>query len=158
MIQSLFIGILLSNPALAEDCDASIGTCQYYLCREANRPCNEKGYFLNFGYKYCHKSLDDKLVAKVSPQGKTWLIETATCLQRRLAEIDDVNTCAEIKREAIAGHDVCYLEAHFCELKFSDKIQILKTISPAFKEKGVLIEGIQVLHSCIKAFKQYELF
>ncbi len=145
------LGIFFSSFAVAgEDCQRYIGSCEYYLCREKNMPCGGDGYFIGFGYKYCTKIVKS-LMPKVSAQAKAWLTETATCLQAQLDTVDDSNTCAEIKRDAINGHSSCYEEAGFCSLKILDKMKLFKMISPSLRQKGVLSEGLQVARYCLNS-------
>lgn len=130
-----------------EDCHRYIGSCEYYLCREKNRPCGGDGYFINFGYKYCTKIVK-KLIPKVSAQGKQWLLSTASCLQKQLDSVDDMNSCKEIKKLAIDGHNRCYEETGFCSLNISDKMRLIKTVAPSLKTKGVIKEGVQLFSHC----------
>ena len=133
----------------SDDCAELIGSCDYYLCQEKNRPCGSKGYFLAFGYRYCSDSLE-RLAYEVSPKGKEWLSVTATCLQREIQAMDLENkSCKEIKKAAIKSHDKCYSEISFCSLSFREIKKILRMIMPALTQRGVLIEGAQVLQHCV---------
>lgn len=141
------MNLFLSSISLAEDCEKYIGTCEYYLCQEKNKPCGVGGYFIGFGYKYCRKSLD-RLMTKVSPLGQEWVARTAICLQEQLEEINNSKSCTQIKAVAIEGHSRCYEEVGFCSLDLSDKVEVLKMITPALRVKGVLSSGVQVLRFC----------
>lgn len=147
----LFTGILLSSYSYGseEDCRQYIGSCEYYLCREKNRPCNGDGYFIAFGYKYCTKLLN-KLLPKVKSETQDWLNNTAKCLQEQADRIPDSFSCSDIKKEAIKGHGSCYEDNGFCSLSLSDKMKILKAISPSLKVRGVLPASFQVLHHCLQ--------
>ncbi len=149
IILSLSFVINLSSAFSSEDCHRYIGTCDYYLCREKNKNCNENGYFIGFGYKYCQASLT-KLINNVSPNAKSWLLKTATCLQKQLDQLDDSLTCSEIQEKAIEGHDSCYQEVNFCGLSIEDKAKIIKMLLPALQVKGVVHEGFQVIYHCVE--------
>jgi hypothetical protein len=146
---SVIIIALSSTTFAVEECQKYIGSCEYYLCREMNKPCLTKGYFLNFGYKYCMKSIH-QLKPKVSLEASEWIVLTSTCLQEQVDQIDDTHTCLQIKKKAIKGHNLCYLESQFCSLTLKDRYQIVKMLIPALKVKGVLFEGIQIFHQCLK--------
>lgn len=132
---------------LTDNCADLIGKCEYYLCREKQKNCGAKGYFLGFGYQYCSDSLK-RLRNEVSPNGKKWLDTTATCLHQQMEEISNNGTCAEIKKAAIRSHDKCYSEVSFCSLKPIEVVKIFDMIKPALFETGVIGEGVQVLEHC----------
>gem|GEM_PF-827954 len=129
------------------DCSELIGSCDYYLCKEKERPCNSDGYFLNFGYVYCSQSIDH-LKEKVSDKGKVWLTTVAKCLQEKTHEMDKSLTCKEVKSEAIRSHDSCYSEINFCTLPPKDIILVLNMIKKELKDLRIVREGIEVLLSC----------
>lgn len=134
---------------ITNSCEDLIGTCDYYLCKEKNNNCGSKGYFINFGYQYCSKSLK-KLSPKMTASGQLWLKETAICLQQQIEDLDVNNmSCKQIKKAAIKGHDKCYTEYNFCSLRFDEIKKIMKMILPALSKRGVILEGVQVLEHCI---------
>lgn len=139
----------IEEKKINDNCEELIGSCDYYLCQEKKNHCGSKGYFLSFGYQYCSDSLK-RLSNKMSSKGKLWLSSTAACLQKEI-EVMDVEqlSCRQIKRAAISGHDKCYRDSDFCSLSFSDIKKIIKMILPALTKRGVLIEGVQVLKSCV---------
>lgn len=139
---------LTSISLMAQECTQYVGSCDYYLCREMNKKCSIKGYFINFGYKYCTKSING-LAAKISTEGKDWIVQTSICLQEHLDEVDDTNSCADIKMKATKLHDICYQKSNFCSLSLLDKLKIMKMLIASFKEKGVLFEGVQVFNQCL---------
>lgn len=140
--------IFEKNITKEDSCQEFIGSCQYYLCREAKSPCGSNGYNLGFGFQYCSESIEN-LQPQMSALGKKWLATTATCLQKEMENISYGISCKEQKTEAIEGHDRCYSEISFCKLSLLDITKILKMIKPALTEKGVIIEGIQVLGHCL---------
>lgn len=139
----------ISQKNLSNNCSDLIGTCDYYLCRETQKNCNSNGYFISFGYQYCSESMIN-LSPKVTSKGKTWLTSVATCLQKKLNEIPDENSCSDIKKLAIQSHDDCYTETHFCSLPVKDIYKILKMLRPEFGDKRIIKEGVQVLNECKK--------
>ena len=139
----------IEEKIVTSNCEELIGSCDYYLCQEKKTRCGSKGYFLNFGYQYCSKSL--KILSPIiSQEGKLWLKDTATCLQEQIEDLDlGSMSCKEIKKAAIKGHDKCYTEYSFCSLSFKDIKKIMKMVFPALTKRGVIIEGVQVLKYCI---------
>lgn len=139
----------IAEKELTDNCAELIGSCDYYLCQEKKNPCGSEGYFLDFGYQYCSDSLK-RLSNEVSPKAKLWLNATATCLQREIQGMDvESKSCSQIKRAAIKGHDKCYSEISFCSLSFDEIKKVLLMIMPTLTQRGVLIEGAQVLTHCV---------
>jgi len=135
--------------AITDNCEELIGSCDYYLCQEKKNNCGSKGYFLGFGYQYCSDSLK-RLTFEMSPKGKEWLKTTAVCLQKEIQVMDvESKDCREIKRAAIKGHDKCYNEISFCSLSFKEIKKIIKMILPSLTQRGVIVEGVQVLKKCV---------
>lgn len=144
---SLIYHTWISAKELPKDCSSLIGTCDYYLCRESQKACNIDGYFLGFGYQYCSESIVN-LTSKVSEKGRTWLKEVATCLQTKMEEVSNHNSCADIKDMAIKSHDECYTQTDFCSLNLKDTYKILKMLKPEFDDKRIIKEGLEVLKNC----------
>ncbi len=129
------------------DCSKMFGNCDYYLCKENEKPCDSSGYYLNFGYVYCSQSIDH-LTKKVSPRGKVWLETVATCLQEKTEGLSKDLTCKEIKKEAIETHDSCYSKINFCSLDPKDIALVINMIKKELKDIRIIKEGIEVLLSC----------
>lgn len=137
----------ISLKQLPNDCSSLIGTCEYYLCREAQKSCNIDGYFLGFGYQYCSESLVN-LSSKVTPKAQRWLKDVAVCLQNKMENISNDNSCVDIKDQAIKSHDECYTETEFCSLELKDAYKIIKMLRPEFDDKRIIKEGLEVLRNC----------
>jgi hypothetical protein len=88
------------------------------------------------------------LSTKVSSKGRSWLTKVATCLQKKLEDITDENSCTAIKKLAIQSHDECYADTNFCSLPIKDIYKILKMLRPEFGDKRIIKEGLQVLREC----------
>jgi hypothetical protein len=143
----------IAQKGLTNNCSELIGSCAYYLCRETQKNCNANGYFISFGYQYCSESLIN-LSKEVSDRAKAWLTDVAICLQQKMEEIPNENSCSSIKKFAIQSHDECYTETNFCSLKIKDIFKILKMLRLEFSDARIMREGLQVLKGCRN--NQYE--
>ena len=154
LILFLIITISSSFEARAiEHCEAKAESCEFYLCKEKERLCGEKGYLINFGHKYCDKFLQSDM-SKYSALGKQWVKSVRLCLQEKVSDISMSYTCKELKKEAFIQHIDCYTSAGFCELPLKDKARILYTIKTAIATPRVLISGLKVLRECSRGYEE----
>lgn len=144
---ALIIPPLTSN-ALVSDCSEYLGSCEYYLCREKEHACGEKGYYVGFAYKYCQKT-QEKLLSKLSSHGQIWSRNVALCLEKSVERIPYDDNCKDVKITAIKEHDECYNDHHFCELSLRDKIKILRMIFPEIRHPRILKEGLLIFKNCL---------
>lgn len=133
------------------NCEAYIGTCDFYLCQEKKTPCGLDSYNLSFGYKYCSVSRFKLLTQMTTQLGQSWVPQTFQCLQERslnfsLHNVNSADICAQIKKVSYESHPDCYVKAGFCDLKFSEKFKIFKTV----KEDLLSSEGIDQAQAVLK--------
>ncbi len=110
-----------TTQSFASNCEPQQDSCSFYLCMEAEHQCGMKGYFLAYGYRYCHQTIQEKKTEKFSDEGLEWLDKTRLCLQQKIDELPDENQCATIKKLAVDQHIDCYYDNGFCELARKDK-------------------------------------
>lgn len=133
--------------AMAEDCSQYIGTCSFYLCREKQHACGNKGYYLGFAYKYCRKA-ELELNKKLSSEGLNWSKQVAVCLQNSVDKIPDDDNCTDVSQMAIKEHAECYVDTGFCELKGSDKRKVLWLVKAEARHPKILKQGLSILNEC----------
>jgi hypothetical protein len=125
LLLTLAVPFLFTAKSFAKtECASLIGSCDYYLCREAVQPCGETGYFKAFGHKYCESFMSETL-QELSPQGARWMPVIAQCLQEEADfTIDTTTSCEQVEVLAINTHPGCYKKTGFCELPLEDKMKI----------------------------------
>ena len=147
----ILISLFFKSFAMAEvDCEVLNDSCQYYLCKEMQTPCGDRGYNIDFGYRYCLKYQDDSLY---SEQGKEWLYSVRGCLQHKLNELASDTMCVDLKKHAINSHYQCYIDAGYCQLPLADKGRVLKTAARAMLNFDILLSGFKVLRTCAQGPK-----
>ncbi len=132
-------------------CDSLIGSCDYYLCAEQKSPCGLDGYNLGFGFKYCSGSQFQLAGEMKTAQGQQWVQNVFQCLQKQsfLNANNNINkTCESIKKDAFDSHPNCYAQAGFCDLKFSEKMNIFKLIKAEIFSHATLEQGLALLNLC----------
>lgn len=142
-----FTLILFALTASAEDCAQYIGSCQYYLCREKEHACGNKGYYLGFAYKYCRES-KTKLVRHMSEDGKAWSQRVALCLQNSVEQIPYDDNCTDAKQTAYREHSRCYLDSGYCDLNKKDQLNVLWFVKQELYQPQVLKQGLSILNEC----------
>ena len=95
--------------------------CEWYTnCLDQKYPCGDKGYAIDYGFKYCSKFNEN--ISKFNAQGQEWVRNTMDCLKSTLAKeivpYFDKN-CDIIRKTAFDSHPPCYIQNGFCEL-FTD--------------------------------------
>lgn len=134
----MFILILLLNYSFS-DCSPQPKSCDYYdTCLEQIFPCDEAGYSLSYGNKYCRKYLslnteNSESRYLLSPKGEVWRDQTLLCLQQGLHTQwlgSGFASCEDLSKFAFDSHPKCYTHStpSFCELKFKDWHIITSTV------------------------------
>lgn len=106
-------------------------SCEFYSeCLEKLHKCGEKGYPINFGGKYCKKTIDN--MDKFDHHGQNWIRKSVPCLKNGIKDAishpNDFN-CEIIKVKALRIHPDCYVEAGFCKLlDYHDEQRFCKTV------------------------------
>ncbi|RPA76036.1 hypothetical protein BJ508DRAFT_417762 [Ascobolus immersus RN42] len=137
-------------------CDAPTGSCAFYkTCLEDKYKCGEKGYPLNYGYKYCKKFADAK--SKFSTKGQTWVTNTMKCLQKKLVSHTSGSTCTKLEKAAFASHSTCYLSNGVCDLSLGDLWDIFWTVGIGGLFGGIanLKEAAQTAAPCLVSKLDY---
>jgi hypothetical protein len=132
-------------------CDSLIGSCDYYLCAERKSPCGLDGYNLGFGFKYCSGSKFQLAGEMKTVEGQKWVQSVFQCLQRQSfidAQSGQNNSCESLKKNAFNSHPNCYAQAGFCDLKLSEKINILKLIKSEIFSYATIEQGFALINLC----------
>ncbi len=124
---------------------ANSSECDFYQQLDSEYQCENKGYPINFGYKYCIKFINKK--SSFSAEGQQWLANTRECLINELKNTS-FNNCQELKDFAFDSHNNCYEQAGFCSLSKKDRKQLYKMILPQFWRVGLIFDGLSLLRSC----------
>lgn len=124
-----------SNPNNNFQINMTGTACDFYdQVLEKRFPCNQNGYALSYGGKYCRAF--DASKAEFSEKGNKWRKATMRCLINSLRNYlfqNDSNedlSCDKIKEHGFNSHPVCYTSSNpsFCELNIRDYKAILKII------------------------------
>jgi hypothetical protein len=105
--------------------------CSFYsACVETNIPCDEDGYSLGFGEKYCTGFKN----ASFSPKGDAWMVSVMYCLQKALVPYTMAahasTSCADLQDFAFNSHPACYTKPgnSICFLPPSDVLTVLDVV------------------------------
>ena len=134
-----------------DSCEKYIGTCDFYLCQEQKSPCGLDGYNLSFGFKYCSDSRFKLLDQMKTKSDKNWVNDVFQCLQKNsfLKSMSlALRTCDKIQSDAYDSHPNCYLDAGFCALETSEKINIFNLIKNEIFSADALKQGLEILNQC----------
>ena len=131
--------------------------CHFYLFL-GNRPSCLKdpwNYDHKKGFKFCEMFLN--IEKKLRVQGPdqdilyaNFLNNTRSCLltKRWIIYLRDNQDCEGTYSSAIDTHTVCYEQAGFCELPFTNKLQIARTIGLDFFQLEVMKEAAEMMMIC----------
>ncbi len=149
LMHSLLFLILSFNAhaAAKNSCASTIGSCDYYLCRESMKSCGDEGYNLRFGYKYCDNFMNE-VIRKLSPHGQQWMPKVAACLQEKMEKISLKNSCEKIETLAIQSHSSCYQKTGWCELSWDDQWEVMKTMLPVSLNPMIQREFFEIQNAC----------
>ncbi len=134
--------VTLEETASPEDCGRLIGSCDFYLCRERQGHCGEKGYYKGYGYKYCERF--SRLEPRLSAPGRDWLRKTLRCLQVYIdSNVPMDARCSTVKQMAFNSHPDCYVRSGVCFLDPGELALIFSVIDPEDNDlKQVLVTGV----------------
>ncbi|MCB0347873.1 MAG: hypothetical protein KDD37_03515 [Bdellovibrionales bacterium] len=121
------------------DCNPQANSCGYYdQCLERAFPCEDNGYSLSYGKKYCQKYLslnteNSVSLFSLSPKGKIWRDHTLLCLQEELHKQwlgSGFASCEDLTQYAFDSHPGCYTQSNpsFCDLKYSDWLLVTSVV------------------------------
>jgi hypothetical protein len=125
---------------------SEIGGCQYYETLSTSMGCNDSGYLMHFGYKYCIKFFVEEPI--FSPRGMRVLDQIRTCLQQKLEQAPGL-TCSNVEDIAVDSHATCYEESGFCSLNLIEQGIIGTTILPSLVDPRVEATLEQVQQYCL---------
>jgi hypothetical protein len=134
-----------------------LGTCDFYKVLSALTPGDkERGYYWNYGYKYCRKFRSSSLV--VDPKAARWVDCVTINLQRQILSkcIHHGTDLEKIKRCAYATHASVYADCGICELDKSMIKQLRVLFVPDFDDlwtKDGLVQVKITLRNCF--FRPY---
>lgn len=157
LVQSWISQLLRTHDLNPRNCAALIGTCDYYLCVEANHQCGAGGYPVGYGYKYCNRSLFGLLQEMQSEVGRQWVVKTVRCLQTKLNdEIGSAGagrgamamSCDQIRQTALDSHPDCYVDSGFCEMPMADKMKIFNTVKSELLSSSTVSQATKTLSRC----------
>lgn len=170
LVQSWISQLLRTRDLNPRNCAALIGTCDYYLCIEANHQCGVDGYSVGYGYKYCNRSLFGLLQEMQSEVGREWVVKTVRCLQTKLnGELDMASagraarvegrvvgsamamSCDQIRQTALDSHPDCYVDSGFCEMPMADKMKIFNTVKSELLSSSTVSQATKTLSRCAGA-------
>jgi hypothetical protein len=177
LVQSWISQLLHTRDLNPRNCAALIGTCDYYLCVEANHQCGVGGYPVGYGYKYCNRSLFGLLQEMQSEVGRQWVVKTVRCLQTKLngefgagrgAQAEDAAgagvssesrvtwgamamSCDQIRQTALDSHPDCYVDSGFCEMPMADKMKIFNTVKSELLSSSTVSQATKTLSRCAGA-------
>lgn len=157
LVQSWISQLLHTRDLNPRNCAALIGTCDYYLCVEANHQCGVGGYPVGYGYKYCNRSLFGLLQEMQSEVGRQWVVKTVRCLQTKLNdEIGAVGavgamSCDQIRQTALDSHPDCYVDSGFCEMPMADKMKIFNTVKSELLSSSTVSQATKTVSRCAGA-------
>lgn len=132
------------------------GNCSFYdVCLESRYHCGPSGYPLGLGQKYCLAFAAN--LAKFSPRGQVWVLDTMQCLERALVpeaegapQAVNITTCDQLEKYALSTHPACYIDNGLCTLPPSDWEELLKVIGikTAFGSWGVVETEAKTAKGC----------
>lgn len=133
-------------------CHPDQDSCDYYRCREEERPCGRRGYIQSFGNRYCKKFINHDM-DHFSAKGQKWLTDVRYCLQEKLHQSPVNLSCKRLKKRALAAHYSCYLNTGYCLLPEHDKRHVLKIVGKRVLDPMIMILGLRVTVKCLSSRK-----
>ena len=142
----LWMLLHLPNQVSAIACEPSRESCDYYLCKEEEMRCGEKGYLLSFGHQLCEVYLKQERLSSLALQD--WYPKVRLCLQRAVEILDPAESCESLKVNAFAAHEGCYLQTGFCSLSWEDKFEVWKLAGAAAFSSQSIEVSLKILAYC----------
>lgn len=149
MIIFLFFLLTLQE----EFCVPKSNNCDFYTkCLEKIHHCDENGYALRFGNKYCIRFKNLNFTTEYM---SNWRDKTMLCLQLSLLETLKQNiSCSEIENLALKMHVPCYVQEpySFClNLSIRDLIKVISLID--IKDMFLIIPYFfDLIFQCLKQY------
>lgn len=143
-----WFGLTISLMAQAEvhECKPDANSCDFYLCKEMNDPCETRGYWLAYGYKYCRIFMTQ--IQNLPDTSKEWILKTRYCLQQSIVNDTREVSCAEDRDAAMDSHVHCYVDSGFCDLSLKERASIIWLLRSAMIMPMTYVEGLQVEYQC----------
>ena len=101
--------------------DVDINQCDAYRKKSNELQCQDNGYLISFGEKYCRKFVEKN--DRFSEYGQAILADIRTCLISGI-ESEESMTCNTAKDLAQIHHYNCYLNSGYCTLNVFDRLAI----------------------------------
>ena len=101
--------------------EIDINQCDAYRKKSNELLCNDSGYLVSFGERYCRKFVEKNDL--FSEYGQMVLADIRSCLISGIKSEENL-TCDNAKDIAQEHHYTCYLESGYCSLGFFDRIEI----------------------------------
>ena len=121
--------------------------CEYYKDVEARFLCGRNGYPLNYGYRMCKMYLRQQ--HSVSPGLRKWFPKVRFCLQNYLHKNQTkFRGCNDLQARALKSHVGCYVKTGFCELSWSDRLAIVRSLQWGVFSPDVLAQAYEVGRAC----------
>lgn len=140
------IVLALPTIASANRCTPSATSCEFYSCKETNRPCGPKGYWEKFAVPYCNVFL--KKQDSFNRPTRVFLQKVRLCLQASIEHYTHSASCTDIKKLAFNSHVNCYVDSGFCHLSKVDQLSIAKEVRASFLEADTWREAAAVNRAC----------
>jgi hypothetical protein len=138
------LGFLFVMVALLASASQARTECDYYLEKADALGCDASNYLVRYGYRYCRKF--ESRHEKFSSRARPVLASLRTCLIEVMESSRP--TCATSAKIGYGSHADCYVASGFCELKRSDKIDILWRIRGEFFNPRFRRAANEVLARC----------
>lgn len=142
----LLLSVLFGDYSLAESCQPKKDSCDFYLCKEQESPCGDKGYWLAYGYKYCSLFLD--VEDKFPATSMEWMQNVRFCLQKEINKFPEEISCKESYLKSMSSHVDCYTDTGFCQLSLKERASIIWVLRSALLLPLTYVEGLELEYQC----------
>jgi hypothetical protein len=120
IVRFIIIAIILCY-FQAAFCKPDLNQCEAYSLISEQLGCDDSGYLVSFGERYCRKFVEKN--DHFSTYGQAILSDIRTCLISQI-EAENHLTCENAHDLAQRHHYNCYLESGYCTLGLFDRMQI----------------------------------
>lgn len=134
--------------SFADPCIPKVGSCGFYACEEKRHHCGPRGYPLGYGFKFCQVFLNTE--REYSLPAKSWLRRVRVCLMESFKRVngDTHKTCRKVKNDSFRSHIGCYKRTGFCDLRSSDRLQIIWALRNSVIYPEAIRDGLAVMETC----------
>ena len=101
--------------------EIDIVQCDAYRSKSYELQCQDDGYLLSFGERYCRQFVEKN--ERFSEYGQTVMAAIRACLIAGV-ESEQSMTCDNAKEMAQEHHYNCYLESGYCSLRVVDRLAL----------------------------------